>query len=400
MTSTTTANAGLSTGSLLKALCLLWLAGMAMRITILAVPPVIPLIHDDLHMTETQVGLLIGMPLVVFALAAVPGSILIARFGARLTMAAGLLITALAAAGRGAAPNIWWLYAGTMVMGFGVAIMQPSLLALVREWIPRRIGLGTAISTNGIVAGATLGPAFTISVVLPLVGQSWRLDLVVWAALVLAIAMIFFIFAPRGHGQADYGTEGQLWWPDWKSPLPYLLGVSFGCCNSIYFGANAFLADFLSAQGRPDLIGAALGWLNGSQLIASFVFLAAAEYLRRRVWPFLVFGPAMLAGLFGIVFGSGGWIVAAAGVVGFAAAVAFILILAMPPYLSRPGDVHRTSAGMFTISYSCAVIIPMISGGLWDLTGIPWTAFVPLGICAIILTVLGFALSRQQPARV
>ena len=53
----------LATPRLPFALALLWLAGAAIRIPLLAVPPVIPLIHDDLHMTETQVGLLIGMPL-------------------------------------------------------------------------------------------------------------------------------------------------------------------------------------------------------------------------------------------------------------------------------------------------------------------------------------------------
>ena len=52
---------------------LLWLAGVAMRMTILAMPPVIPLVHDELHMSETQVGLLIGLPLALFAIAAVPG---------------------------------------------------------------------------------------------------------------------------------------------------------------------------------------------------------------------------------------------------------------------------------------------------------------------------------------
>ena len=62
-------------------LALLWLAGAAIRIPLLAVPPVIPLIHDDLHMTYTQVGLLVGMPLVMFAVFATPGSLLIARFG-------------------------------------------------------------------------------------------------------------------------------------------------------------------------------------------------------------------------------------------------------------------------------------------------------------------------------
>src|SRR6185295_19944701 len=36
---------------------LLWLAGNGLRITILAVPPVIPLIRTDLGMSETQVGI-------------------------------------------------------------------------------------------------------------------------------------------------------------------------------------------------------------------------------------------------------------------------------------------------------------------------------------------------------
>ena len=42
-----------SSRQLWTALALLWLAGVALRMTILAVPPVIPMIHDDLHMSET-----------------------------------------------------------------------------------------------------------------------------------------------------------------------------------------------------------------------------------------------------------------------------------------------------------------------------------------------------------
>ena len=55
-----------------------------MRETLLVVPPVIPLIHEDLRMSETQIGLLIGLPLALFAIAAVPGSLLVARGGAKL----------------------------------------------------------------------------------------------------------------------------------------------------------------------------------------------------------------------------------------------------------------------------------------------------------------------------
>ncbi len=113
-------------------LALLWLAGAAMRIPLLVVPPVIPLIHNDLHMTETQVGALMGMPLVMFALAAIPGSLLIARLGAVRVAFLGLLIAALGSAARGTTADVWTLYAATVVMGGGISILQPAMPTLVR----------------------------------------------------------------------------------------------------------------------------------------------------------------------------------------------------------------------------------------------------------------------------
>jgi CP family cyanate transporter-like MFS transporter len=385
--------AQVSTARLLNVLCLLWLAGAATRITIAAVPPVIPLIHDDLHMSETQVGLLIGLPLLTWALAAIPGSLLIARLGARLTLIIGLLVTALAAAGRGAAPDVWLLYLATLLMGSGIAVIQPAIPTLVREWAPQRIGVATAVSTNGLLLGAAAAPALTIPLVLPLVAQSWRLDLVVWAAPVLATAALAAALAPRSEQRKSVDNATTRWWPDWTDPLIWLLGLTFGCNNALFYGASAFLPDYLTSMGRADLIGAAIGWLAGSQLIASTLLLATAEHLQRRAWPYLVFGLAALAGVVGMAAGSDLWIVVAAALLGFSLAITFVVTLALPPVLSRPGEVHRMSAGMLTVSYSCAVIIPVVCGALWDLTGRPWAAFVPLGVCAAALIVLGLALS-------
>src|SRR6202167_2037081 len=89
-------------GGAAKLLCLLWLAGLAMRETLLVVPPVIPQIHEDLRMSETQIGLLIGLPLALFAIAAVPGSLLVARGGAKLAVMIGMVIAAVAGGLRGA----------------------------------------------------------------------------------------------------------------------------------------------------------------------------------------------------------------------------------------------------------------------------------------------------------
>src|SRR5262249_58097116 len=75
-----------SNAQLVRLVALLSLAGLATRLTILAIPPVIPLIRDDLQMTEAQVGFLVALPVLMFAIAAVPGSLLVARLGASVTL--------------------------------------------------------------------------------------------------------------------------------------------------------------------------------------------------------------------------------------------------------------------------------------------------------------------------
>src|SRR5215470_3540310 len=217
-----------SRSELFRLLALLWLGGVAARMPILAIPPVIPLIHDDLHLSETEVGFLSGLPLGMFALAAVPGSLFVARLGVRRTMLYGLLLTAAASAARSAAIDALTLFVATALTGFAVAVMQPALPSLVRSWVPARVPLGTAVYTNGMVSGATSGPAFTIPLVLPWVG-SWRLDLMFWSALIGFIALMFAAFGPRtAETPAAAVAVPSRWWPNWRDPLIWLLGIAFG----------------------------------------------------------------------------------------------------------------------------------------------------------------------------
>jgi CP family cyanate transporter-like MFS transporter len=382
-----TGSAASSRQQFLLCVFLLWLAGNGLRITILAVPPVIPLIRTDLGMSETQVGILTGLPPVLFACTAVLGSLLIARFGALTTLLAGLIATAAGSALRGAAPEMFTLYTATIVTGFGVAIMHPSLPPLVRTWLPHRIGFGTAVFTNGLLVGEILPVSLTIPLVLPLLHNSWRKSFVLWAAPVVLIALVIMALAPRQPASSQPKAP-QRWWPDWRDPLIWRLGIALGSVNSMYFSANAFLPDYLHYVGRADLVSAALTALNVGQIPASFLLLAVAGRLERTIWPHIVCGAGSLAAIIGIVVLPGPGIVVCAGVLGFFAAAILILMLALPPLLAPPDDVHRVSAAMFTISYSCAVITPVFSGLAWDLTGVAQSAFVPLGVCAIVLMAL------------
>jgi CP family cyanate transporter-like MFS transporter len=366
------------------ALLLLWLAGVALRLTILSVPPVIPLIHDDLHLSETQVGILAGLPMVLFAGAATAGSLLVARLGALTALVTGLLLCAIGSALRGIGPSLAMLYAMTIVMSFGIAVMQPALPPLVRTWVPQRIGFATAVYTNGLIVGEILPAGLTIPVVLPAIDGSWQWTFVAWAAPVAVIAAVIVALAPRQPRTAvTTATISRLWLPDFRDPLLWRIGLMLGSINSIYFSLNGFLPDYLTHIGRSDLIHAALTWLNLGQLPASLLLLASADRMVRKVWPYIGCGLACLASILAMVLFGGVWVVAGAGVIGCVTAGILVLILALPPLLSPPDAVHRMTAGMFTISYSCAVVIPIISGALWDLTGSPIATFVPLGLCTL-----------------
>lgn len=365
---------------------LLWLAGNGLRLTILAVPPVIAMIRDDLALSATEVGVLSSIPPAMFAIAALAGSLLVARLGVTAALVGGLLLVAFGSALRGLSTNFAILLATTIVMSAGVAIMQPIMPTTVRQWLPRRIGLGTALYTNGLLVGEILAVLLTAPLVLPLVGGDWRLSLVAWSAPIAIIAIVVYAFAPQSadHPHAAIGPARK-WLPDWHIGLVWRLGALFLCVNGIYFSANAFLPIFLASRGESDLISHALLALNLGQLPASLLLLVVAGTLERRAWPYVASGVVSLASLAGIVWMTGPVTIFWAALLGFSDASALILGLTLPPLLCRAEDVARTSAGTFTLSYAGAVLMAVVSGAAWDLSGVPALAFLPLAAGAVAL---------------
>jgi CP family cyanate transporter-like MFS transporter len=368
-----------------KAIALLWIAGIGLRLTVLALPPVIPLIEAELGLTGTQIGVLSGLPMFLFAVAAVPGSLLIARLGALTAVVVGLILAGIAGGLRGAASDITWLYVTTVLMGAGIAFMQPALAALVRAWTPKRIGFATAVYTNGLLVGETVPVALTLPLVLPLVDGSWRASFVFWGVPMIIFAAVM-LFAPRIKGTS--AAAPRRWWPDWGNGLVWQLGLILSSVNSVYFNANGFMPSYLTSAGRSDLVGPALTALNFAQLPASFLLLGFAQRLERRAWPLVVLGLAMLLALVGIALTASWWTVAFAAALGFFGAATLSLGLTLPAILGPPEDVARTSAAMFTVSYATAMLFSVLSGVAWDLANDPRWAFLPIAISLLPQIVL------------
>ena len=387
-----------SAGRSVTVLLLFWLVGACLRITVLAVPPVVPLLHADLHLSETGIGWLSSLPPMLFAIAAVPGALLIARFGMLPALLTGLLLSAAGSAARGAFASTASLFIATIVMGAGISIVQTVMPPLVRAWFPQRIGLATSVYTNGLLVGEVIPVGLTIPLVLPLVHQSWRLDFVVWSVPVLAVMLLVSLGARRpgasGMARAHQSIPQRRWWPDWHDPLIWRLGLILGSVNATYFVTNAFLPDLMIAARRPDLVSSALTAINVGQLPASFLMLPLAERLVKQPWSYASTGLLATLCVVAMLVTRGYWIVFWAGLLGFTGAVTLILALALPSILSAADDVHRTTAGMFTISYSCAMVLSVIVGWLWDVTHLPLVGFAPIALCGLVIAALASTVRR------
>jgi CP family cyanate transporter-like MFS transporter len=114
--------------------------------------------------------------------------------------------------------------------------------------------------------------------------------------------------------------------------------------------------------------------------------------VERRVWPFVACGVLMLLCVVGIAVTASAWTVVLAGLLGFLGAVMFTLAFALPAILGDPSDVARISAAMFTISYSGAVVVSVVSGAAWDLGGSPRFAFLPVALSALPLVLVPFTI--------
>lgn len=372
----------------------LWLAGTNLRLTLLATAPVLPFIRQDLGLDETAIGALSTLPVLVLGLGAIPGALLIARLGPRRALIAGLLLIGITSALRGVGSSATMLFGMTFLMGIGIAVLQPTFPSLVAEWFPTRIGLATAIYSNGLLSGEMLAASLTLPLVLPLAGGSWQGTFALWSLPVFATALVVAVSSPHTRGEAARPRRN--WWPDWRDVTIWRLGLMQVGVSATYFGSNSFIPDYLHALDQPELIVPSLAALNTAQIPATLVALLAAGRLVGQRLPLILSAGGSLLGLVGLVVLRDLGMVASAALVGFAAGVVFVLILALPPLYARHGEVHRVSAAMFTIGYTSAFVLSVTGGALWDATHQPAAAFIPAVLGCLAMGLGAITLPRRR----
>ena len=385
-----------STGTLtlLRPLALLWLAGVMLRLTILALPPVLPSIETEFHLRGYEIGVLAAIPSFFFALAALPGAALISRYGAVPCLLAGLLANALGAAARGFAGSVIGLALATSVMCLGVAIMQPAMPTLVRAWAPTRVGLASALYTCGLLCGEVLPVLWPYAPEIPLIGGGWRAVLFEWSLPVLATAVVIASFRPRTSSSQVFSTAKSP--SNWRRGSIWQVGLLLGAVNASYFGLNGFLPGWLSNAGASSEVQPALLALNGAQIPASLLMTISVEHLALRRVGYVVAGLAVLIGSVGIATGPTAFAIAFAISSGFSLGCLLTMCLALPPLTVAADEVPSFSAAVFTISYTIAVLTALLSGVLEAVGPSRSISMLPIAAAALTVVAVGGTMRRRS----
>ncbi len=368
-------------------LALSWLVAINLRAVLLAVPPVLPQMRQDLGLSYTATGLLTSLPILLMGLAAVPGAFLIARVSARSAVAVGLALLSAGALLRALIPTAIPIFAFTILLSLGIAVAQPALPVLVRQWFPKHIGLATGIYSNGLIIGEILAASLTVPALALLGPGNWRATFILWGIPILVTLVLWLVFAPRARwgATARGAVRWQAGWNTWRG---WRIGLLLGTGSLVYFAMNTWIPNYDKAIGREAAYPAALSILNGMQLPASIAVIVLARFLAGRRWPFIASGVLCVAGIFGWLFVPAAdllW----AGLLGIGSSAVFLLGLALPALLAPEAEVAGYTGLMLTLGYTNAFFGPLIGGGLWDATGIPALAFVPVIIASFGQIILG-----------
>lgn len=378
----------------LRLVVLIVAVGFQLRSIILAVPPVLPQVREDLGLSFTAAGALTAIPVLALGGAAIPGAILVNRFGARLVVGAGTLALGLAALLR-LVPLPGAIYVFSALMALGAAMAQPAMTAIVRASFPGAVQRFVTAFTSSLGLGGLAGATLT-GYLLALGG--WRGTFLLWAAPALAVGLLWLLAAP-GRGDVHAPQPGGLRALLLDRGVWHAAGI-FGT-QSLIFYASASWIPFLLRSADAGQLSLAMFLLNVAMVPLSAVLIVLP-------WPwassrrFYALAAALCAaGVAGFVLGMTHLAPVLTGLLGVGLAMTFCGANALPAvYARRPGQVAGYAAIMLTAGYAISFAGPLLGGVLLDRTHVLTSPFWVIAAATAGLLLLGLTLPAARAADV
>ncbi len=242
-------------------------------------------IKSELGLSDTQFGILVATPILTGSLSRIFLGIWADQYGGKIVYTAQMLITAVAVALLSFANS----YIMFLVAALGVGLAGGSFavgITYVSKWYPKE-KQGTAL---GIFGMGNVGAAITnfgAPILLVAVGGAWQNVALVYAAIMAATAIIFFILAkddPVHRQRREQGTRHESFIKQ-LAPLKHLQVWRFALYYFFVFGGFVALALWLPRYyvGAYHLPLATAGLLAASYALPGSIFRGIGGWLSDKI---------------------------------------------------------------------------------------------------------------------
>ncbi|MBI9116018.1 MFS transporter [Sanguibacter suaedae] len=380
-------------GTLLLAAVLVY--ALTLRGPVVALAPVVDDVARGLGVGPESVGLLTGVPVLCFALAAPLASLLLAQAG--IERAVGIsLVGVLAGTVLRSVGGFETAVAATAIIGVSITVGNVAVPVLIGRDFPRTSGMATGLYT----AALNLGSVLTTLLTAPLASVvGWRWALATWGS-VAVVALVLWRRAVAGRpsepvrlvGAARPG-DGHDERPVWRRPVLWCLVGMFSGQAFSYYAVTTWLPTILADLGGMTVAGAGgaaslfqlagmVGGVGVPLLVARRLSLRAVFAGLSVLWLSLPAGLLVAPELWPL------WALLA----GVAQGGNFTVVFTLVVHHSRDQvDSRRMSAVVQGVGYSAAAAGPSLLGAVHTATD-GWTVPLVVVLGALtVMTVSGFA---------
>ncbi|WP_404331811.1 CynX/NimT family MFS transporter [Mesobacillus maritimus] len=374
------------------------LVAFNLRPAITSLGPLVGMIQEDVGLAHWSAGLLMSLPLVVFAVM----SPLVPKIATKLTnemtlllgltsLFVGILIRSI--------PTATLLFTGTFLVGVGIAIGNVLLPAVVKDKFPQKFGLMTSVysTSMGLIASLASGISVPLAVDLNL---GWQGAQVVWAIpAVVAIILWIFLFKQNQKNRSVIKEVVPSSSTIWRSPLAWQIAIFMGFQSFLFYVTISWLPEILQSQGMSMETA---GWmLSLTQLVglpASFFIPMLAGRFQSQVWISFALSCFSVLGYTGLLLGTSYPILIVSIIlIGLALGGSFPLALSYIGLRARNGRQAAELSGMAqSTGYLLAAVGPFFIGYLYDLTHL-WTfPLTALIVVSMVVMVFGMLSGRNR----
>ncbi|WBB67951.1 MFS transporter [Micromonospora sp. WMMD812] len=368
------------------------LLALNLRAAIAALAPLLPDVRADLHLGSGAAGLLTTLPVLCFGLLSPFAALLGRRIGVETALLAAML-GILAGSVLRATPGLWWVVAGTVVIGAGITVGNVLVPSVVKQDFPDRQGPVTALTTAALTGGAAVAAA--VAAPLAHTGLGWRGALLLGGGLAAVAALAWLPQLRRRHVAPvlAVGRTSVL-----RSPVTWALAAFMGMQSLTYYALLAWLPTIVRDAG---VSAAGAGWALGLFNLLGIATAVAAPALASRLRSQRGFGVLVAAtwgaGLLGLLVAPSLYLLWAT-VTGLAQGAGIGLALALLVLRAgTPQGARDLSGTVQSVGYLVGSTGPLLVGVLRDRTG-GWG--LPLGalcVAAVVMATAALWAGRDRP---